>query len=70
MGEKQPSFNRIIGGIEDQKNELLKKAESASLRSGEDIFGNYLTETKKSEKIAITEAVEYANKIASNTIPN
>lgn len=65
MGEKQPSFDRVIGGNEDQKNELIKESEQESLKSGEDIFGEYLVKPDEFEKIAIAEAVDYANKIAS-----
>lgn len=64
MKERQPSFDRIIGGTEEQKNKLLKEAEQESLKSGTEIFGEYLVKPNETEKIAISEAVNYANKIA------
>jgi hypothetical protein len=63
--EKQPSFDKIIGGTEEQKEDLRKGTKEYSEESGKELFGEYLVEPNKNEIAVIKEAVEYANKTAS-----
>lgn len=61
--EKQPSFERIIGGTDQQKEKVRQEAEKASLKSGEELFGEYLVESTKEEQESIEKAAAYANEV-------
>lgn len=62
--ERQPSFERIVGGTEEQKEKIAQEAERASLKSGEDLFGEHLVKPTREEKESIIKATTYANEIA------
>lgn len=62
--EKQTSFDRIIGGTDEQKEKVIQKAEEASFKTGQELFGEYLIEPTLEETKAIEESVAYANSIA------
>ena len=62
--EKQPSFNTIIGGTKQQREELQDYALERSQESGEELFGEYLVQPTEHERKTIQEAVKYANDIA------
>jgi hypothetical protein len=62
--EKQPSFDRIIGGTEEQKESLEEKSEKQSQKTGKKIYGEYLVQPTEDELKTIVEAVDYANNIA------
>lgn len=62
--EKQPSFERIIGGTENQKKKIAAQAEKASQKTGEELFGKYLAIPTAEEQKTIEQSVAYANSIA------
>jgi len=62
--EKQPSFEKIIGGTQKQKDIIIREAERASLKSGEELFSEHLVEPTREERESITKAVAYANEVA------
>ncbi len=62
--EKRPSFERIIGGSDEQKNHIIKQAEEASFKTGKELFGEQLVEPTEEEKESIEKACNYANQIA------
>lgn len=62
--EKQPSFDRIIGGTDDQKAEIVELAERESHKTGKELFGEELLEPTPEESSAICDSVEYANDVA------
>lgn len=62
--EKQPSFERIIGGSDKQKEKIKKQAEKASLKTGEELFGEHLVEPNAEERQSIESAAVYANETA------
>ncbi len=62
--EKLPSFERVIGGTQEQKDALLLQAERASLVSGREIFAEYLAIPTREEKESIEKAVQYSNTVS------
>jgi len=62
--EKQPSFEKIIGGTNKQKEEVLETMEMASTKTGAELFGQYLVEPTMKEEMVVEEAVTYANAVA------
>jgi hypothetical protein len=62
--EPKPHFERIIGGTEEQKEELTAHAKEAAFKSGQELFGEYLVEPTAEEKTVIEKAASYANSVA------
>src|SRR6056297_1270586 len=63
--EKQPSFSRIIGGNEKQKEALTQKASERTELSGEEIFGDDLDYPTEEEKKLIEKSSAYVNEMAA-----
>lgn len=61
--ERQPSFERVIGGTDRQKEKIAKQAEAASCKTGEELFGEYLIEPTTEEKASIESASSFVNEI-------
>lgn len=64
--ERQPSFSRIIGGTEEQRNTLKEEVEEKMAITGEEVFGEELLDPTEEEKVLINKAVAYSNSIAAS----
>jgi hypothetical protein len=63
MSEKSP-FDRIIGGTDEQKDELNTFVSEMSDEMRKEMFNGFEVEQTESERTAIHEAVQYTNNIA------
>lgn len=64
--ERQPSFDKIIGGTAEQLAKVVSDTESKSQMSGETLYYKFLVEPTIEEKYAIQLAVDHANYTANH----
>ena len=58
-------FDKIVGGKKETREEFERDASMEAVRTGEDLFGEYLVEPNEDEAEIIKETVEYANNLAA-----